>query len=101
MTKVEHRSDARVLVGIDLSRHRHEALISASGKTRRQRLTITNSTDDCMRLIATLREYGMPVRIGFEPTGNYHRVLMYHLGVAVKLASSVALARTREALRKS
>jgi hypothetical protein len=24
----------------------------------------------------------MPDRIGFEATGNYHRVLMYHLGVA-------------------
>ena len=42
-------------------------------------LTITNSTDDFMRLIAILREYGLPVRIGFEATGNYHRVLMYHL----------------------
>jgi len=46
----------------------------------------------------------MPVRIGFEATGNYHRVLMYHLGVAgfdLKLVSSVALARTREALHNS
>lgn len=57
-----------------------------------------------MRLIAILREYVRPVRIGFEVTGNYHRVLMYHLGVAgldVKLVLSVALARTREALHNS
>ena len=106
MTKVEHTSDARVLVSIDISKHRHEVLIAALGKTRRRwrRLTITNSTDDFMRLIALLREYDMPVRIGFEATGNYHRVLMYRLGVAgfdLKLVSSVALARTREALHNS
>ena len=66
-------------------------------------MTITNTTDDFMRLIAILRDYGLPVRIGFEATGNYHRVLMYHLGVAgfdLKLVSSVALARTRKALHK-
>lgn len=88
----------------DISKHRHEVLIAVPGKTRRRRLTITNSTDDFMRLIAILQEYGLPVRIGFEATGNYHRVLMYHLGVAgfdLKLVSSVALARTREALHNS
>ena len=98
MAKLEHTSDARVLVGIDISKHRHEVLIAVPGKSRRRRLTITNSTDDFLRLIAILREYGVPVRIGFEATGNYHRVLMYHLGVAgfdLKLVSSVALARTR------
>jgi hypothetical protein len=60
MAKVEHTSDARVLVGIDISKHRHEVLIAVPGKTRRRRLTITNSTDDFVRLIAILREYGLP-----------------------------------------
>ena len=104
MAKIDYTPDARVLVGIDISKHRHEVLIAAPGKTRRRRMTITNTTDDFMRLIAILREYGPPVRIGFEATGNYHRVLMYHLGVAgfdLKLVSSVALARTREALHNS
>jgi transposase len=104
MARVEHTSDARVLVGIDISKHRHEVLIAVPGKTRRRRMTITNSTNDFMRLIGILREYDVPVRIGFEATGNYHRVLMYHLGVAgfgLNLVSSVALARTREALHNS
>ena len=104
MTKIDYTPHARVLVGIDISKHRHEVLIAALGKTRRRRMTITNTTDDFMRLIAILRDYGQPVRIGFEATGNYHRVLMYHLGVAgfdLKLVSSVALARTREALHNS
>ena len=56
------------------------------------------------RLIATLSDYGHPVRAAFEATGSYHRALAYRLGNAgfeVKLVSSVALARTREALNNS
>jgi transposase len=51
-----------------------------------------------------LTEYGRPVRVAFEATGNYHRVLAYDLAAAgfeVKLVSSVALARTRQALNNS
>ena len=58
----------------------------------RRRMTITNSTDDFMRLIAILREYSLSVQIGFEATGNYHRVLLYNLGVAgfdLKLVSAL------------
>ena len=33
MAKVEHTSDARVLVGIDISKHRHQVLIAVPGKT--------------------------------------------------------------------
>jgi len=51
MTKIEHTSDTRVLVGIDISKHRHEVRIAVPGKTRRRRMTITNSTNDFMRLI--------------------------------------------------
>ena len=39
--------------------------------------------------------------IGFEATGDYHRGLAYRLlsaGFELRLVSSVALARTREAL---
>ena len=42
--------------------------------------------------------------VGFEATGNYHRNLAYALHLAgcdLKLISSVALARTREALHNS
>ena len=69
MAKVKHTSDARVLVGIDISKHRHEVLIAIPGKMRLRRLTITNCTEDFVRLIAILREYGLPVRTGFEATG--------------------------------
>ena len=49
-------------------------------------------------------DYDRPVRAAFEATGNYHRALAYRLGDAgfsVNLVSSVALARTREALNNS
>ena len=42
-----------------------------------------------------------PIVVGFEATGNYHRTLAHRLltaGFELRLISSVALARTREAL---
>ncbi|GGW45498.1 hypothetical protein GCM10011452_37030 [Gemmobacter lanyuensis] len=103
MAKVEHTSDALVLVGIDISKSRHEVLVIVPGRTRR-RMTVLNTADDYRRLIAALIEYGLPVTIGFEATGSYHRALMFALGSAgfdLKLVSSVALARTREALHNN
>jgi transposase len=67
-------------------------------------MTLTNAKADFDRLVTVLREYSLPVRIGFEATGNYHRALAHHLscaGFELKLVSSVGLARTREALHNS
>src|SRR6056297_2262177 len=99
-----HSIAPTLLVAIDISKHRHEVLIGIPGKKRRRRITITNTLDDFQRLSAVLASYDMPVRIGFEATGNYHRTLAHHLGRAgfeLKLVSSVGLARTREALHNS
>lgn len=93
-----------LLVAIDISKHRHEVLIAVPGKKRRRRLTVRNTLEDFQRLIAILSDYDLPVRVAFEATGNYHRALAHHLGQAnfeLKLVSSVALARTREALHNS
>jgi len=95
---------APILVAIDISKHRHEILVEVPGRKRRRRLTIRNTREDYQRLITLLADYGQPVRIAFEATGNYHRVLAYHIGQAgfeLRLVSSVALARTREALHNS
>lgn len=91
-------------MAIDIAKARHEVLILVPGKKWRRRLTVLNQLEDFNRLIATLSEYDRPVRSAFEATGNYHRALAYRLGLAgfdVKLVSSVALARTREALNNS
>ncbi len=53
------------------------------------------------RLIALLSGLGQPATCGFEATGNYHRPIAWRLiqaGFDVRLVSSLALARTREAL---
>jgi transposase len=104
MTKIIVAQDAPVLVAIDIAKARHEVLIAIPDKKRRRRLTVLNELADFNRLVTALKEYGRPVRVAFEATGNYHRALAYHLATAgfeVKLVSSVALARTREALNNS
>ncbi len=104
MTKNTIMQNAPVLVAIDIAKTRHEVLIAAPEKKRRRRLTVLNELADFNRLTTALHDYGRPVRVAFEATGNYHRALAYHLanaGFEVKLVSSVALARTREALHNS
>ena len=91
-------------MAIDIAKARHEFLTAIPGKKRRRRLTVLNQMEDFQRLITSLASYGRPVRAAFEATGNYHRAFAYHLATAgfeVKLVSSVALARTREALHNS
>ena len=95
-----HSIPSTVLVAIDISKQRHEVLIEVPGKKRRRRMAIMNTLEDFHRLSAALVGYDLPVRIGVEATGNYHRHLAHHLGQAgfeLKLVSSVGLARTREA----
>ena len=101
---VNHSTAATVLVAIDISKHRHEVLIGAPGNKRRRRMTIMNTLEDFQRLSASLASYGLPVRVGFEATGNYLRPLAHHLGQAgfdLKLNSSAGLALNRDALHNS
>ena len=89
-----------VLVAIDIAKVRNEVLIEVPGR-RRRRLTVLNQRSDHDRLVGILTEIGQPVVCGFEATGNYHRPLAWRLleaGFDVRLISSVAQARTREAL---
>jgi transposase len=89
------------LVAIDVSKARNDVLIELPGSRRRRRLTVPNTRTEHDRLIEILRGIGHPVIVGFEATGNYHRPLAFRLleaGVSLRLVSSVALARTREAL---
>jgi transposase len=89
------------LVAIDIAKTRHEVLIEVPGQRRRRRLTVLNTRVDHDRLVAALNDLGYAVVIGFEATGNYHRALAWRLlsaGFEVRLVSSFALARTREAL---
>ena len=101
MTTQQFTPPQAALVAIDIAKNRHEILIEPGPAMRRRRLSVLNNRAEHDRLVATLRELGKPVIVGFEPTGNYHRVLAHRLiaaGFEVRLISSMALARTREAL---
>ena len=93
-----------VLVAIDIAKVRNEVLIEVPGDKRRRRLQVLNNRAEHDRLIEVLLAYGRPVVCGFEATGNYHRPIAWRLaeaGFEVRLISSLALARTREALHNS
>ena len=101
MTKDNPILAPATLVAIDIAKYRHEVLIEVPGRARRRRLTVLSNKADYDRLVEALAAYGGPVLIGFEATGDYHRGLAYRLlsaGFELRLVSSVALARTREAL---
>lgn len=59
MAKAEPASDARVLVGVDISRNRHEVLIAVPGKLRRRRIAILNKAEGFQRLIDVVQEFGL------------------------------------------
>jgi transposase len=101
---IEQSTPSVVLVAIDIAKDRHEVLIEAPGWRSRKRIRLQNTAEEFRRFAEYLHGLGTPVRIGFEPTGNYHRPLAYFLhsqGFHLHLISSLALARTREAMHNS
>ncbi len=99
----QRRTTRPVLVAIDIAKNRHEVLVEAAPRSRR-RMKVANERSDFDRLADYLDSIGRPVMIGFEPTADYHRPLAYFLlgrGFDVRLVSSLAVARTREALQNS
>jgi transposase len=100
MTRHQPTPSGATFAAIDIAKHRNEVLIEVSGQ-RRRRLTVLNTREEHDRLVAVLSALRNPVVVGFEATGNYHRPLAWRLleaGFEARLISSVALARTREAL---
>ncbi|RWC62319.1 MAG: IS110 family transposase, partial [Mesorhizobium sp.] len=88
----------------DIAKVRNEVLIEAPGHKRRRRLLVLNTRVEHDHQIEVLQAYGRPVVCAFEATGNYHRPIAWRLanaGFEVRLVSSLALARTREALHNS
>ena len=90
-------------VAIDVAKLVHEALVEPP-TGRRQRWRIRNCQPDYEAFRDRLRALETPVLSGFEATGNYHRPLAYYLGQCgfeLRLISSLAVARTRDALYNS
>jgi hypothetical protein len=89
---IEQRSPGAVLVAIDIAKDRHEVLIEGPGWRSRKRIRLQNTAEDFRSLAEYLHSLRSPVRIGFEPTGNYHRPLAYFLqsqGFQLHLISSL------------
>jgi transposase len=104
MTNPQSTPEAVVWVAIDVAKDRHEALVEAPGWKSRKKFRVQNTAEEFRAFAEFLHGLALPVRIGFEPTGNYHRALAYFLhseGFNLELISSVALARTREAMHNS
>jgi len=91
------------LVAIDVAKARHDILIQfPSGK--RKKLKITSTAKDYHTFIQDLKSLGTPCIVGLEATADYHRTIAYYLqmaGFTVYFVSSLAVARTREALHNS
>lgn len=103
MAKDNLSTEQTVFVAIDISKDRNDVLIQQPNGQRR-RMKMTNDRVDHDQLIEALSASGSDVKVGFEATGNYHRPLAWRLieaGFSAYLISSVALARTREALHNS
>ena len=101
VTNYNDTASTPTLVAIDIAKAKNDVIIERPGKRRRQRMKILNTRAEHQRLIDYLHTLDGPVQIGFEATGNYHRPLAWQLltaGFELRLISSVALARTREAL---
>ncbi len=101
MTNTHSMPENAVLVAIDIAKARNDVLIEIPGHKRRRRLVVQNTRAEQDRFIDLLQSFDRPVVAGFEATGNYHRAVAWRLldaGFETRLISSMALARTREAI---
>ena len=100
MTSPSSTTTATVRVAIDIAKFTHQALIELPNGKRRV-IRVANSRADLDRFVAMLQAMPHPCEVAFEPTGDYHRPVAYALGQAgcrLRFVSSLAVARTREAL---
>ncbi len=68
-----------VWVAIDVAKVAHQVLVETPDG-RRRGLRVMNSAADIERFIAYLEALSGSCTVAFEPTGHYHRALMYRLG---------------------
>ena len=103
MTQSYGNMGKKVLVAIDIAKQRNAVLVQLPDESRKK-FIIANKLSDYQEFTAYLKSLRSPCMIGLEATGNYHRPLAYYLlqeGFELKLVSSVAAARTREAMYNS
>jgi len=103
MTHQHFNTTNTVFVAIDVAKISNEILILLpTGK--KKKMKIANHAKDFNLLITYLKSLELECVIGLEATGNYHRSIAYYLqtsGFTLYLISSLAAARTREAIHNS
>ncbi len=90
-------------VAIDVAKFTHQVLLELPSG-RRRALRVANTKPEIERFVAMLQALKCRCEIAFEPTGDYHRPLAYVLaqaGFQLSLVSSLAVARTRDAMFNS
>ena len=103
MTTAHSTPALPVLVAVDIAKLKHDVLVELPDG-RRQKMVVRNQLPEFRRLADHLRSLGTACLIAFEPTADYHRCLAHFLGsqgFELRLASSLSVARTREALHNS
>jgi len=103
MTDSHSTATPRILVAIDVAKAKHDILVELPDG-RRKKMIVRNRREEFQQLAAYLKSLDGTCEIALEPTADYHRCLAYFLGTQgfeVRLVSSIAVARTREALHNS
>lgn len=99
MIDQQHSTAAWNLVAIDIAKDWNVALVQDTSG-RRHRFKFANRRADHDRFVQFLHALSGPVKVGLEPTGDYHRAIAHRLlteEFQVVSISSLALARFREA----
>jgi transposase len=103
MTPIPSTTLPTVRVAIDVAKLTHQVLLELPTGKRRA-LRVANTKMEIDHFVSLLRSLEYPCEVAFEPTGDYHRPLAYILGQAgfrLSLVSSLAVARTRDAMYNS
>lgn len=91
------------LVAIDIAKRQNDVLVEHSNGIS-QSFKVANKLSDFQKFGDYLRSLPKPCTIAFEPTADYHRAIAWFLlneGFEMRLVSSVACARAREAIFNS
>ena len=103
MTETNFTRKNQLLVAIDVAKAKHDVLVELP-TGQRKKMVVHNRLTDFEHLSRYLKAVGGDCLIALEPTADYHRGLAYFLkqeGFEVRSVSSLAVARTREAMHNS
>lgn len=103
MTTSDTNSTAKILVAIDIAKYKNDVLVKLlNGKTKS--FKVANNHEDFNKFCTYLTSLGSPIKVAFEPTADYHRLIGWRLleeGHEVCLVSSLTCARVREGIFNS